>query len=122
MCVLLSVVSICATSNSLSNIVYIDSSAVPIYTNITCFSTIDVSEKVKITAMLLEYSDQLQSSFENGPFTNPFLIANSHVFGTGVVVLRYTTFGQTLTSFCLRLEGNNMQVSCTKIIYRPTIQ
>ena len=112
---LLSVVSFCTTSNYSSNSVYIDSSFVPIYQNITCFCTIDVKGKVNVTVPYLESMDQLQTSFNNNTFTN--LSLNSiNEFGTGVVVLRYTTNEQQLTSLCLRLEGNTMTVSCKRPI------
>jgi len=101
-------------SNFNSTIVYMDSSSVPTFSNITCCCTVDVNGKVNITVAILEFPDQLEISTDNVTFTNPFLKASTHEFGTGVVVLRYTTYEKRLTSLCLRLEGHFMQVSCQR--------
>jgi len=108
---LVSVVSFCTTSNSSTKTVYINSKSVPLYTNITCFCTINVSGNVNISSVVLDVEDQLETSFDNKTFTN----FTNNVFRTDTVVLRYTTYGQKLTSLCLRLEGNNMKVFCQRV-------
>jgi len=119
---LLSVLSFCTNSNSSLNSVYIDSSLVPIYQNSTCFCTIDVLGNVNASLLILETSNQLETSIDNKTFSNTFSNAASHAFGTGVVVIRYTTYDQIPTSLCLRLDGNNMQVSCKRLTYSLTLQ
>ena len=115
-------VPFCITSKSSSNIVYIDSSAVPLFTNITCFCTIHAGGRVNVTKVTLEPGDQLETSTDNKTFTNPFINANSHVFVTGVFLLRYKTYDQRLTSLCVRLDGNNKQVSCERVTNSQTVQ
>jgi len=96
-----------------------DSSSVPIYQNITCICTIDVKGKVNVTVITLESGNQVQTSFDNYTFTSLSVNAANEL-GTGVVFLPYTTYDLTLTSLCLRLEGNDMLVSCKRPI-RETV-
>jgi len=109
---LLSVVSFCKTTNSSSNIVYIDSRWVPKSTNITCFCTVDVNGHGNVSALVLDIEDQLEISPDNNTFTN---FTNYHVNGNVKIILRYTTYEQRLTTICLKLEGNSIQVSCQRV-------
>jgi len=71
-----------------------------------------MSGQIRVKSIVVDIVDRLDTSLNNVDFFDPFLHGDGVVFAVGVLFLRYTTYGQSVTSLCLRLEGDHMVVSC----------
>jgi len=104
--ILFAVISVCTNSMSSSKHVYLDSSLVPEYTNLTCFCYVTAQRRVDIVAMSLLYPDQLAIIIDEEEYETPFVNTTNDVFGRRPFQLRYTTYEHAINKICLLLDGN----------------